>query len=96
MIQVWICCNLALAIAALTMLTVDIGRRHRLGLSLRFYWQAVALLLISVIVGSIKAILHEVPVDMVRLTLTSVAVVYLIISVMHVSRDEKEYRREKY
>lgn len=96
MIQVWICCNLALALAALTMLTVDIGRRHRLGLSLRFYWQAVALLLVSVIVGSVKVIIHPIPADPVRLTLTSVAVIYLIISVMHVSRDEKERGREKY
>jgi hypothetical protein len=93
-IVLWRCLNIVLATAGLVLLVDDIRRRSKLKLRQRFYWQAVALLLVSAAWGSIAAIVEERELDSPRAALTTVALSYFLISIVQVRRFNRREERE--
>lgn len=98
-IVIWRSLNVMLAAGGLILLLDDTWHRRRLGLRARFYWQAVALMLISTGWGSAEAI-FEPPADFswVRIVVVTLALVYFLISIVRVRqfnrREEREQREQ--
>lgn len=94
-ITVWRTCNVGLAVVGLVLLLDDVRRRRSLRLRPRFYWQAVALLLISTGWGSADAI-FEPPADFswVRIVVVTLALVYFLISIVQVRRFNRREEAE--
>lgn len=86
-ITVWRTCNVGLAVVGLALLLDDVRRRRSLRLRPRFYWQAVALLLITTGWGSAEAI-WDPPAEFnpVRIVIVTLALVYFLISIVQVRR----------
>lgn len=78
---IWRSGNATLAAIGLVMLLLDVWRRRSLGVSARFYWEAVALLLVGSMYTSISNIIDDAPPAVVRSTITTVAMTYLLISI---------------
>jgi CHASE2 domain-containing sensor protein len=97
-IVLWRWLNIALTAVGLFLLLDDIRRRSQLRLRQRFYWQAVALLLVSAGWGTAAALAAGSPLSPSRTTLATVALVYFIISIEQVRRfnrrEEKEQREQ--
>lgn len=84
----WRGLNVLLSAVSLYLLLEDTWHRKRLHLRARFYWEAVALLLISTgwasAIGAFDP--SEVPFSAVRTTVATVALVYFLISIVRVRR----------
>lgn len=85
-IVVWRSANVLLATAGLLLLLDDVRVRRSLRLRQRFYWQAVALLLISTGWGTVTAIVERTPFASARSSVVTVALVYFLISILQVRR----------
>jgi hypothetical protein len=95
-IAIWRSLNIGLAAVGLVLLVDDIRRRSRLRLRQRFYWQAVALLLVSAGWGTAAALISGTPISLPRSAVTTVALVYFIISIEQVRRfNRREERAEQ-
>lgn len=94
-IVVWRSANVLLATAGLLLLLDDIRRRSKLRMRQRFYWQAVALLLISTGWGTTAALIEREPLDPPRAAVISVALVYFLISIVQVRRFNRREEREQ-
>lgn len=86
-VTLWRAANSLMAVTGLVLLVSDMLRRRKLHLRARFYWEAVALLLVSTGWASIEAALHP-PADWnpARTAVASVALVYFLISIVRVRR----------
>jgi len=93
-IVLWRCLNIALSAVGLFLLVDDIRRRRNLRLRQRFYWQAVALMLVSAGWGSAAGIVEHHPMSAARATLTTVALTYFLISIVQVRRFNRREERE--
>lgn len=93
-IAIWRACNIGLAAVGLVLLVDDIRRRSRLRLRQRFYWQAVALLLVSTGWGTAAALISGTPISPPRSAVATVALVYFIISIEQVRRFNRREERE--
>lgn len=83
LLVVWRSVNVVMAMTSLALLLTDALVRKRLHLRARFYWEAVALLLVSIIWGTTDTIFNPPgPQDWnpIRTAIVSVALVYFIIS----------------
>lgn len=93
-IIVWRCANIGLATAGLVLLMDDIRRRSKLKLRQRFYWQAVALMLVSLGWGTIEALVRDQQFAPPRAMLATVALAYFLISIVQVRRFNRREERE--
>lgn len=83
LLVVWRSANVAMAAVALTLLILDAVHRKRVHLRARFYWEAVALLLVSIIWGTTEVIFNPPAAQdwsPIRTSIVSVALVYFIVS----------------
>jgi hypothetical protein len=81
LVLVWRGLNVAMAVLCLIQLVADVAARRRLHLRARFYWEAVALMLVSIIWSTIEAIVSE-PAgwNPARTAIVTVALIYFLIS----------------
>lgn len=91
---IWRSANFTLAVLGLVLLFIELRARRREHLSGRFYWQAMALLLILSAWGSLRNAIIHADTDLVRLSVTTVALVYLVISIIISNRARDANRRE--
>jgi uncharacterized membrane protein YfcA len=89
-IDVWRMFNLCLAVIGCVLTVIDVQRRSAWTVHGRFYWQAMMLLLVSVIFGSVRAVVKHVPPSPVQLVFTTLAVLYFVISIARADHNRKE------
>lgn len=93
---VWRCANVVLASAGLLLLLDDVRVRRQLRVRQRFYWQAVALMLVSLGWGTAVAVLESTPLSPVRTAVISLALVYFLVSIVHVRRFNRREEEEMF
>lgn len=81
LVVIWRGINVGMAVLCLVQLIADVAARRRLHLRARFYWEAVALMLVSIIWSTTEAILNPTnPWNPARTAIVSVALVYFLVS----------------
>jgi hypothetical protein len=100
LVLLWRSANVTMAAICLALLIADAVARRRLHLRARFYWEAVALLLFSIMWSTTELILHPPHGHQwspARTAVVSVALVYFLVSVWRsrrlTSADEADLGR---
>lgn len=94
LIVVWRSTNVLLAAVALVLLLDDVRRRSKLHLRQRFYWQAVALMLVSIGWGTAVTIVSRTEIAPDRTAVATLALVYFLISILRVRRFNRREEAE--
>lgn len=89
-IDLWRMFNLCLAVIGGVLTVIDVQRRSAWTIHGRFYWQAMMLLLVSVAIGSVRAVVEHVRPSPIQLVLTTLAVLYFVISIALADHNRKE------
>lgn len=94
LIVVWRVANVVLSAVALALLLDDVRRRSKLRLRQRFYWQAVALMLISIGWGTAVTLIKRTELAPDRSAVASLALIYFLLSIVQVRRFNRREEAE--